>query len=174
MNSSYFVPWGLLVWVGLGATAVAAIEPADTQRLDAVAERGHQVMPFDLDKTTHIFTQTETGGQQRVIAKNSTDVEQIQLIQKHLAQIAAAFAQGDFSGPARIHGETMPGLAILRAAQPGSITYRYEALPNGAQLDYTSTEAGLIEAIHRYFEAQLSDHARHAMPGHALHPKSPQ
>jgi hypothetical protein len=42
-------------------------------------------------------------------------------------------------------------------------------LPNGAEIDYSTDNAKLIEAIHKWFDAQLSDHARHAIPGHDIH-----
>jgi hypothetical protein len=151
-----------------------AVEPADATRLDDVAERGRHVMPFDLERTTHVFAKTEDGGRQQVIAKNPADAEQIRLIREHLKKIAADFSQGDFSGPARIHGDDMPGRAAMKNAEPGRIEYRYQELPDGARIDYVTVDADLIEAIHRYFDAQLSDHARHAVPGHEshrLHPK---
>ncbi|CAL1240177.1 aspartate carbamoyltransferase [Candidatus Methylocalor cossyra] len=161
------------VWISaltwLATVPTSALEPADDARLDAVTERGRQVMPFDLEKTTHVFTKTALGGRQRVLAKNPADGEQVQRIRAHLAQLAEALSRGDFSWPERIHGADMPGLAALRGAQPGQIEYRYQALPDGAQIDYVTGDAGLIEAIHRYFEAQLHDHARHALPGHEQH-----
>jgi hypothetical protein len=152
------------------ATAPAvAVEPADAARLDEVTERGRHIMPFGLEKTTHVFTKMEDGGRQQVITKDSADAEQIRLIREHLAQIAAAFAKGDFSGPTRIHGDAMPGLAAMKQAPPGQIEYRYKELPDGAEIDYVAKGAELTEAIHRYFDAQLSDHARHAVPGHERH-----
>lgn len=36
-------------------TPVYAVKSADEKRLDEIAERGTYVMPFDLEKTTHIF-----------------------------------------------------------------------------------------------------------------------
>lgn len=164
--------WPLAALCLVAAPAFAA-EPADPARLDAVAERGRQVMPFDLEKTTHVFTPTEDGGRQEVVAKDPADAEQIRLIRAHLAEIAAAFGQGDFSGPARIHGDAMPGLAALRAAPPGRVEYRYQALPDGARIDYVSRDADLVEAVHRYFDAQLSDHARHVVPDREGHGEPP-
>src|SRR5512144_88425 len=76
-----------------------------------VRDRGAQVMPFDLDQTTHIFTPTGTGGVEKVIVKDSNDAEQIRMIQDHLEHEAAQFSNGDFADPAAIHGERMPGLA---------------------------------------------------------------
>jgi hypothetical protein len=45
----------------------------------------------------------------------------------------------------------------------------YKELPNGAEIDYSTDEPKLIEAIPKWFDAQLSDHARHAVPGHPHH-----
>lgn len=149
--------------------SVQAAEPASEQRLDEIAERGAQVMPFSLERTTHVFTKTDQGGVQQVLAKNSGDKEQIALIREHLSKIAHDFRQGNFSDPARIHGDQMPGLAALRAAQPGQIDIAYKDLPAGAELDYTTRDARLVAALHAWFDAQLSDHARHAVPGHDHH-----
>lgn len=126
-------------------------------------------MPFDLDKTTHIFSKTAQGGIQQVVAKKEADAEQIRLIRNHLAEIAGKFAHGDFAAPARIHGEDMPGLAELRRAAPGSLRVKYGVLARGAQIEYSADDPALVDAIHRWFDAQLSDHARHATEGHGGH-----
>ncbi len=155
-----------LLLILIAALPVHAVEPADAMRLDEVAERGVHVMPFNLEKTTHIFSKTDKGGIQQVIAKDKTDAGQVRLIREHLSEIAAEFSQGDFSKPAQIHGDEMPGLAELKAAKPGQIQIEYRELPAGAQISYTTEAPKLIRAIHRWFDAQLSDHARHAVPGH--------
>ena len=146
-------------------TPLFAAEPENELRLDDVAERGAHVMPFDLEKTMHFFTKTTRGGIQQVIAKDKLDTEQIQLIRAHLREISITFANADFSKPAQIHGDDMPGLAELWSAQPGQIKIEYEALANGAQIIYTAKFPTLAQAIHRWFDAQLSDHAHHAAPG---------
>lgn len=156
------------------ASASYAVTPADPQRLDEVVARGVHVMPFDLDKTQHIFSKTENGGIQQVVAKDATDTPQIALIRKHLSALAARFGTGDFSGPMRIHGDTMPGVQDLRAGFK-HIQFIYRELSDGAEIAYVSTDPKLIGAIHQYFDAQLSDHARHAIPGghgqhHGHHP----
>lgn len=142
------------------ATAEASARQAE------VAERGAVVMPFDLDKTRHIFTKTPGGGVQRVVALSADDQAQIGLIRQHLRDIASRFSQGDFSGPAHIHGEGMPGLKELRNAQPGQWRVEYRELANGGEVDYSSARPELVRAIHAWFDAQLADHGRHAMPGH--------
>lgn len=161
----------ILFSVTLGvATSVHAVGKADEKRLDEVAERGAHIMPFDLEKTTHIFSKTAKGGLQQVIVKDKSDTEQIRLIRSHLSEIANDFRRGDFSAPARIHGESMPGLAELRAAKAGQLKIEYAELPDGAQISYSGRSPKLVKAIHRWFDAQLSDHARHAVPSHAHQP----
>jgi len=152
------------------AGSVAASEKATESRLDEVQRRGLQVMPFSLEQTIHVFTKTGEGGLQQVITKENADAGQVGLIREHLAKISRQFAQGDFSDPAKIHGEDMPGLAALGAAKPGQIKIEYEDLENGGQIVYSADDPGLIEAIHQCFEAQLKDHARHAIPGHTHDP----
>lgn len=127
------------------------------QRQAEVAERGAQVMPFDLNLTTHQFTTTPDGGVQAVVANNRSDTKQIQLIRDHLQKEAEKFAAGDFSDPATIHGEDMPGLAQLQAGSD-RINVKYELLPNGARLIYSTTDPALVAALHKWFEAQRSDH----------------
>ena len=162
-----FITVGLALFTTLPADAA---EKADEKRLDEVAARGSHVMPFDLEKTTHIFTQTPNGGVQQVIAKNKSDTEQIKLIRAHLSEISNEFKRGNFSNPEKIHGKDMPGLAELEAAQSGQIKFEYEELPDGAQITYSTEVEKLRHAIHQWFDAQLSDHARHALPGHSHHP----
>lgn len=118
-------------------------------------------MPFDLSKTTHVFLMTETGGVMRVVAKDPRDARQIELIQQHLRQEAARFERGDFSHPAALHGQSMPGIKEL-AAEPSGFTVRYSARPDGAQITFFSRDIRLITAIHQWFGAQLSEHGADA------------
>lgn len=151
------------------AASAQAAEKATEERLDEVAKRGAHVMPFSLEQTTHVFSKTEKGGLQQVVAKEDSNTAQIKLIREHLSKISREFMQSDFSNPAKIHGEAMPGLAELRAAQPGQIRIEYRELSSGAEINYSADDPTLVEAIHKWFDAQLSDHARHAVPGHSPH-----
>jgi hypothetical protein len=161
------------IFLALGATTTAPAQSASPERVEEVAKRGAEVMPFDLKQTQHVFTKTETGGVQQVLARDPANANQIGLIRQHLAKISGEFARGDFSDPARIHGEDMPGLAELRNARPEKLRVEYRELPNGAEIDYASDDPALIAAIHRWFDAQLAEHGPDAMPGHphgAMHP----
>jgi hypothetical protein len=142
-----------------------ALAVGDASRQAQVSKRGAEVMPFELNATTHIFTKTDDGGVQDVVAKNPKDTEQIGLIRRHLRQIAGEFRKGDLSAPTRIHGMAMPGLAELKHAKPGEVAIRYRDLVNGAQLRYSTRSAALVAALHQWFDAQLSDHGADAMAG---------
>ncbi|HEX6235252.1 MAG TPA: hypothetical protein VFZ63_19140 [Jiangellaceae bacterium] len=134
------------------------------ERQAEVAARGAHVMPFDLDATTHRFEPTETGLVQTVIADDPNDADQVALIREHLEEEASRFAAGDFDDPAAIHGEDMPGLTTLRDGA-SEIDIQLEHLDDGARLVYTTNDPGLIEALHQWAEAQVSDHGEHAEHG---------
>jgi hypothetical protein len=138
--------------------------PADdglAQRQADVAERGADVMPFDLDATTHAFDPVPGGLVQTVVADDPTDGEQVALVRGHLADEAARFGAGDFGDPAAIHGDDMPGLAELEAGAD-AITVTYEDTDAGGRISYASDDAALVDALHRWAEAQTMDHGRHA------------
>ena len=142
---------------------------ADAQRQAEVSRLGKDVMPFTLAATTHVFSKTETGGVQQVVAKAAGDDVQIKLIRQHLREIQAQFLKGDFSGPTHIHGQTMPGLAELKAAKHGQIAIDYRDIKDGAELTYKTSDAKMVAALHQWFDAQLSDHGKDAMEGHVHH-----
>jgi hypothetical protein len=142
---------------------------ADAQRQAEVSQRGNDVMPFSLPATTHIFTKSAEGGIQRVVVKKSSGTTQVKLVRKHLQEIREQFLNGDFSGPSHIHGQDMPGLAELKEATPGKIVIAYKDVKDGAELSYKTADATLVAALHKWFDAQLSDHGMDAVEGHDRH-----
>jgi hypothetical protein len=144
----------------LSGTASGTEGSSTAARQAEVATRGAQVMPFDLEQTMHHFQSLDNGGLQTVTAKDPGNQEQIALIQAHLKEEAEKFQRGDFSDPAKIHGENMPGLAELKA-KAGQIEIQYLPLPEGAQILYTTKDPTLVMAIHHWFMAQRADHGRH-------------
>jgi hypothetical protein len=56
----------------------------------------------------------------------------------------------------------MPGLAEMRAAGAQELEVIYSELPDGAQIIYRSSSPHIVAAIHRWFDAQLSDHGQDA------------
>lgn len=118
-------------------------------------------MPFDLEQTLHIFQKTDYGGLQDVIARDPSNTAQINLIREHLQDMAGKFQKGDFSGPAEIHGSSMPGLAEIRAGV-SRINIQYSPLPNGGRIKYSTDDPELVNAIHSWFSAQVADHGKYA------------
>jgi hypothetical protein len=135
---------------------------ADRQAL--VAERGAQVMPFDLETTTHTFTTTGHGGIQTVVADDSGDDEQVALIRSHLREERDNFSRGDFDDPAAIHGHDMDGVDELAAGYT-DITVEYRDTADGAELTYTTDDPDLVDALHAWFGRQVTDHGTEAIVG---------
>lgn len=156
------------------AQATPSHAATDSNRLVEVERRGKQVMPFSLEQTVHVFTKNTQGGVQQVKVKDTANVQQIQLIRAHLTKIAHEFKQGNFADPLAIHGEAMPGVKALQQARPKQLSINYQALTDGAEITYSSQDPKLVLAIHQWFDAQLSDHARHAVAGHAHHTMHPR
>ena len=150
------------VRIGLVALSFAAAGsacggtgPSEAQLID---ERAAEVMPFDLDKTTHTFEKLPNGGVQTVVAIESSDADQVALIQGHLRDEAEMFRRGDYSDPAEIHGMDMPGLEELRAGY-SEIAVEYVELDDGARLVYTTSDETLVDALHAWFDRQMMDHS---------------
>lgn len=159
--------FSITIWLALLATqAVSHDQHADHvthaghgTRQTQVATRGATVMPFDLDRTTHAFQPLADGGAQTITSDDGAP-EQVALIRGHLREEAAAFSMGDYASPAAIHGRDMPGLAELTAGS-AQVHVSYEETRNGARLRFTTADAGLVAAVHRWFAAQRSDHGKH-------------
>lgn len=154
----------VILAAGIAAVLLVTGESGDRERQAAVAERGAEVMPFDLDRTSHVFTPGASGGVQEVVADDPADAEQIRLIREHVRKEAGRFARGDFDDPATLHGDDMPGLATLRA-EYAKMTAGYAEVPDGAKITYVSRDPGVIKALHDWFEAQLGDHGDHGERG---------
>ena len=114
-------------------------------------------MPFDLSKTHHVFEKLPDGGRQTVTALAPGDTLQIRLIREHLKEEATRFSRGDFADPMALHGAAMPGLAELRAGA-ARIRVEFAEQSGGAEIRYRSAEPALVEALHRWFDAQVMDH----------------
>jgi hypothetical protein len=144
-----------------GALALTAGGSDDaTERQAEVRERGQSVMPFGLDRTTHVFRKTPSGGVQQVLADDPADGASIRLVRRHLRREQSKF-RGDYQDPMAIHGMTMPGIDELRRGA-AAIAVDYRFLPAGAQLRFTTANPRLQSALHRWFDAQLSDHGSDA------------
>ena len=156
-----FIQFCLLISIVALSGCTFVLEEPVSDRQAEVAAKGAEVMPFDLEQTTHIFESIDDGGRQQVIADDPTDLVQIALIREHLAEEAERFAAGDFHDPMMIHGERMAGLHDLMM-NAHKMRIEYSELSNGAQILYTTDDPEFVSAIHLWFEAQLADHGDHA------------
>ncbi len=155
--------------ITIASTMPLLVLATDIERQAEVAERGKDVMPFSLKATTHIFTKTSEGGIQRVVAKHIADAGQTKLMRIHLQEIKQQFLKGDFSGPSHIYGEDMPGLDVLGSTKRAQITIGYREVKGGAELAYGTPDPVIVAVLHKWFDAQLSDHGSDAMVVHQQH-----
>jgi hypothetical protein len=161
MRSSISTKFLLGALVAGAIFAISAVADAQTVQ-EHVHGHGHDVMPFDLAKTVHVFRMTEDGGTQQVIVRGDPpDPEQAHMIQHHLMMEADEFQKGNFADPAHLHGAAMPGLGEMRAGAP-RMQITYAALPNGGEIRFRTSDIKLVTAIHRWFGAQLSEHGADA------------
>lgn len=147
------------VWFAFGRNHHSTVTSDQT-----MAARAQQVMPFDLNRATHTFTQATDGGVQQVTVNDPTDTRNLALIRSHLRDEAEQFRNGNYSDPAKIHGMDMAGVKDLEQGA-ARVTVVYAEISDGAQITYTSTEAGLVTALHAWFDRQSTDHAMPGMGG---------
>lgn len=152
------------VWAALALSVMLpACAPlsAQTTRQEDIHQHAHDVMPFDMSKTVHIFKMTEHGGVQRVVTREAGARDEVGLIQQHLMHEAAQFQNGNYADPMTLHGTDMPGIKELQEGA-SRITISYTALPDGAEIAFETTDIHLVTAVHRWFGAQLSEHGADA------------
>ena len=156
---------GLLAAAGVTALVaggyVWGAGQAGDDRQAEVAARGAKVMPFDLERTTHVFEERDDGGVQTVVADDPADTAEVEKIREHLEGEAEEFRNGRFDDPMAIHGRETPGVAKLRAGA-GRMEIRYEDVPDGGRITYATRDPELVRALHAWFDAQLVDHGAHA------------
>lgn len=124
----------------------------------AVKEHGSTAMGFDQEKTTHHFYLQRNGGVIQVTANDAADTVSREMIQSHLAHIAAAFAQGDFNIPMLVHDRVPPGVAEMERLKE-RIQYRYETLEQGGRVVIGTKDPRALAAIHKFLRFQIQDHA---------------
>jgi hypothetical protein len=148
---------------------VPALEKTGPERTDEVLQRSQPVLPFSLEQALQTFSKTVHGGVQHVVSKSAGDTRQIKLIQAYLLKLADEYRKGDFSETERIHGADMPGLTLLKTATTDDIKFEYKALENGAQIHYSTEYPQFVQALHIWFDAQISDHGNPVVPEHSQH-----
>jgi hypothetical protein len=120
--------------------------------------RGALAMGFDQQKTTHAFVSTASGGSIEVRANEADDAESTRQIRTHLAEIAKAFAAGDFTTPFQTHGEVPPGVPGMRRLK-GVISYEYAEAPRGAIVRIATKDPVALAAVHEFLAYQRREHS---------------
>lgn len=120
-------------------------------------EHAEHTMGFSQTETVHHFRLTRTGGVIQVETKKPEEAQVRDEVRAHLAHIAHAFADGDFSDPMAVHGQTPPGVPVLQQLK-SEISYQYEDLPQGGEVLIQTKNAPALRAIHRFLRFQIMEH----------------
>ena len=134
----------------------AAMHPAGDSAYNAMKARGQAAMGVDQDRSTHRFTSLSDGGRIE-LTSDVDDTAATAAIRKHFADIAKAFSAGDFTIPAMVHDQEVPGTDVMKA-RATVITYRMREVPRGAELRITTRDKAAIAAIHRFLLFQRTEH----------------
>jgi hypothetical protein len=122
----------------------------------AMQERGKQAMGVDQYTSTHHFDADADGGRIE-LQRDVDDTAGVAAIRHHLKEIATAFTAGDFSTPAFVHMQDVPGAKVM-AAKHDVIAYTYRELPRGGELRIVSKDAAAVAAIHEFLAYQRREH----------------
>jgi hypothetical protein len=130
---------------------------APPSHAEAVDARGDAGMGFSHEKTTHHFRLLADGGAIEVQANDPADGASRDMIRMHLQHIAGSFASGDFDLPMFVHGQTPPGVPVMKEKK-GAIAYTYEELPAGARVRIKTADPEALSAVHDFLKFQIQDH----------------
>jgi hypothetical protein len=122
----------------------------------AMQARGRTVMGVDQPTSRHAFEPMVDGGRielQRMV----DDTAGVAQIRRHLAEIAEAFARGDFSAAAATHAQEVPGTRVM-ALKRGAIRYRMSPLPRGGEVRITTRDPEAVAAVHEFLTYQRLEH----------------
>jgi len=122
-----------------------------------VDKRGDEAMGFSHETNTHHFLLFKDGGAIRILPNDPNDTDDLKMVRDHLKMITGMFSKGDFHLPMFIHDTTVPGTQMMKKLRT-AITYRYEELPNGAQVRMATTDPKALEAIYNFLRFQIKDH----------------
>jgi hypothetical protein len=133
----------------------AAAGGADTG-FAAMQARGRSAMGVDQSTSSHVFEPLPDGGR-IVLRRDTPDSAGTATIRAHMAVIAAAFARGDFTLPEFVHGETVPGTAVMAARRAG-IRYVADTVPRGGEVRILTRDTAALRAVHAFLAYQRAAH----------------
>ena len=130
----------------------------------AMQMRGRVIMGVDQYTSIHRFDSLPDGGRIE-LQRDRVDSAGTVAIRAHMRAIARAFAAGDFSAPATVHLETVPGVPVMRARRK-AIRYETTDLARGAALRIRTRDPQAVAAVHEFLayqrRAHRADHSSHA------------
>lgn len=135
----------------------AAARNAHDSAYAAMQMRGLDAMGVDQYSSTHHFDALPTGGRIVLERDDAKDAPGISQIRTHLHEIARAFSAGDFSTPAFVHMQQVPGTKVM-AAKRAKIRYTVKNLPRGGELELRTTDRAALDAIHEFMAFQRGEH----------------
>lgn len=122
----------------------------------AMQQRGARVMGVNQDSSHHRFVDLPDGGRIE-LQRDVPDAAGAARIRAHMHDIAAMFAAGDFRDPMLVHGERVPGTAVMTARR-AAITYMPFDLPRGGGLRITTHDPAALAAVHEFLAYQRRAH----------------
>jgi len=145
-----------LLMLATATLVIAGTASAQDTSFAAVQRRGKQAMGVDQYTSTHKFDALPDGGRIE-LQRDTDDKEGIATIRAHMLHIAKAFPSGDFSTPAFVHMQDVPGTKTM-AAKRSLIKYEAHDLPRGGEVRITTKDPEALKAIHEFMAFQRSDH----------------
>jgi len=126
------------------------------QSKDGVESR-HDSLGVSHEKTHHAFRLFDDGAAIELRANDETDTATIAAVRKHIRTIADQFQANDFSTPMFVHDKTPAGVTTIKELH-AQIDFRYEALPAGARIRMTTSNAAALDALHEFMRFQIDEH----------------
>jgi hypothetical protein len=145
---------------GIVASLFVTLNPLDAQTAQTgsgVAVPRNDAMELNQEKTTHHFKLLPNGGTIEITADDPSDATTRDAIRKHVAKIAAMFAEGNFSIPTFVHGQKPPGVDSMTRLK-STISYAAESLPNGGGVRITTANSAALAAVHDFLRFQIQEH----------------
>jgi hypothetical protein len=130
---------------------------AHAGHLAEVNARGEQGMGFSQSATKHHFLLMPDGGAIQVEVNDAKDAVSLDQIRTHLAQIAGAFAAGNFETPMFVHDEVPPGVVVMQKLK-SEIAYKYEETQNGARVRVSTRNPEALAAVQDFLRFQIKEH----------------
>lgn len=146
----------------LMVAALAAATPAFAQHsrhdtsFAAMQHRGKMAMGVDQYTSIHHFDDLADGGRIE-LQRDVDDSVGTRAIREHLNGIVRAFSSGDFSTPAFVHMQHVPGTTTM-AARRSAIRYAFTPLPRGGAVRITTTDPAAVKAVHEFLAFQRGEH----------------